>query len=50
MSTLLFYPPPVYSFHNIDLIYDFLLSIGMKPYVELRSATLLLFLNSNDTH
>lgn len=36
MSTLLFYPPAVYSFRNIDLVYDFLLSIGMKPYVELR--------------
>jgi xylan 1,4-beta-xylosidase len=24
-----------YSFHNIDLIFDFLLSIGMKPFVEL---------------
>ncbi|OHE73383.1 MAG: beta-xylosidase, partial [Verrucomicrobia bacterium GWC2_42_7] len=24
-----------YSFYNIDLIYDFLLSIGMKPFVEL---------------
>jgi xylan 1,4-beta-xylosidase len=24
-----------YSFHNVDLIYDFLLSIGMKPFVEL---------------
>jgi xylan 1,4-beta-xylosidase len=24
-----------YSFHNADLIFDFLLSIGMKPFVEL---------------
>lgn len=24
-----------YSFHNIDSIYDFLLSIGMKPFIEL---------------
>ena len=31
----MFFPPPVYSFRNIDLVYDFLLSIGMKPYVEL---------------
>lgn len=36
MSTLLSYPPAVYSFRNIDLVYDFLVSIGMKPYVELR--------------
>lgn len=36
MSTVLSYPPAVYSFRNIDLVYDFLLSIGMKPYVELR--------------
>ena len=25
----------LYSFHNIDLIFDFLLSIDMKPFVEL---------------
>jgi xylan 1,4-beta-xylosidase len=25
----------VYSFHNMDLIFDFLLSIGMKPFIEL---------------
>ena len=25
----------IYSFHNVDLIFDFLLSIGMKPFVEL---------------
>ena len=24
-----------YSFHNADQIFDFLLSIGMKPFVEL---------------
>jgi xylan 1,4-beta-xylosidase len=24
-----------YSFHNTDLIFDFLLSVGMKPFVEL---------------
>ncbi|MDR1641907.1 MAG: beta-xylosidase [Clostridiales bacterium] len=24
-----------YSFHNIDLLFDFLLSIGIKPFVEL---------------
>jgi xylan 1,4-beta-xylosidase len=39
MSTLLSFPPAVYSFRNIDLVYDFLLSIGMKPYVELRYST-----------
>lgn len=27
--------PNPYSFHNADLIFDFLLSIGMKPFVEL---------------
>jgi Glycosyl hydrolases family 39. len=26
---------PCYSFHNVDLIYDFLLDIDMKPFVEL---------------
>lgn len=26
---------PVYSFHNIDVIYDYLLRIGMRPFVEL---------------
>jgi xylan 1,4-beta-xylosidase len=26
---------PRYNFHNIDVLYDFLLSIGMKPFVEL---------------
>lgn len=26
---------PCYSFFNIDSVYDFLLSIGMKPFVEL---------------
>ncbi len=26
---------PLYSFHNTDQIFDFLLSIGMKPFVEL---------------
>ncbi len=26
---------PLYSFHNADQIFDFLLSIGMKPFVEL---------------
>lgn len=26
---------PYYSFHNIDLVYDFLLELGMKPFVEL---------------
>ena len=26
---------PLYSFYNADLIFDFLLSIGMKPFVEL---------------
>lgn len=25
----------LYSFHNIDVIFDFLLSIGMKPFIEL---------------
>ena len=25
-----------YSFFNVDQVYDFLTSIGMKPYVELR--------------
>lgn len=25
----------LYSFHNIDIIFDFLCSIGMKPFVEL---------------
>lgn len=38
MSTLLSYNPLMYSFRNIDIVYDFLLSIGMKPYVELRCA------------
>lgn len=28
-----------YSFFNVDQVYDFLVSIGMKPYVELRYAT-----------
>jgi len=28
-------PEPVFCFTNIDKIYDFLLSIGMKPFVEL---------------
>lgn len=27
--------PPVYSFFNVDSIFDFLLRIGMKPFVEL---------------
>ena len=26
---------PIISFYNIDLIFDFLLSIGMKPFIEL---------------
>lgn len=26
---------PLYSFHNADQIFDFLISIGMKPFVEL---------------
>lgn len=26
----------IYSFFNVDSIYDFLLSIGMRPIVELR--------------
>ena len=26
---------PAYHFHNVDLIYDFLLGIGMRPLVEL---------------
>ena len=26
---------PVTSFYNIDLIFDFLLDIGMKPFIEL---------------
>jgi xylan 1,4-beta-xylosidase len=26
---------PLYSFYNIDLIFDFLLEIGMKPFIEL---------------
>jgi hypothetical protein len=34
MSTML--DIGVYSFYNVDAIYDFLLSIGVKPYVELR--------------
>jgi xylan 1,4-beta-xylosidase len=41
MSTLLSVDAngkPTYSFFNLDSIYDFLLSIGMKPYVELRYA------------
>jgi xylan 1,4-beta-xylosidase len=25
----------IYSFHNIDVIFDYLLSIGMRPFVEL---------------
>jgi len=24
-----------YSFHNVDLLFDFLLSIGMKPFIEI---------------
>ena len=28
-----------YSFFNVDQVYDFLVSIGMKPYVELRCVT-----------
>jgi xylan 1,4-beta-xylosidase len=38
MSALLEYDSngkAVYSFFNLNSIYDFLLSIGMKPYVEL---------------
>lgn len=27
--------PAEYSFHNIDLVFDYLLEIGMKPFVEL---------------
>lgn len=39
LSTVLNVDPSgtvTYSFFNLDSIYDFLLSIGMKPYVELR--------------
>src|SRR5947209_16519471 len=36
MSTLvLYHKRPVYSFLNTDRIWDYLLSIGMKPFLEL---------------
>ncbi len=35
VSVYLGYPSETYSFFNIDSIFDFLLSIGMKPIVEL---------------
>ena len=36
MSTLVsYYDSVIYSFFNADQIVDFLLSIGMKPFVEL---------------
>jgi len=40
---------PVYSFFNVDQHYDFLLSIGMRPIVELSFMPELLASRSNET-
>lgn len=40
---------PVYSFFNVDQHYDFLLSIGMRPIVELSFMPELLASHANET-